>query len=145
MLGRCRSHAALLQPETLRQQQPSGCQGTTEAPTRSQWLIKQPCFQHKSYLIIVKPVRTKCSLGERVKHFHVTQFGSGKPFSLDNAGKTIVLAGEDASANHTAYIWFVDNSLDGSSTVSATDTVLIGTLATFEVNSFTINNFSFVA
>ena len=73
------------------------------------------------------------------------QFGSGKPFSLNAAGKTIVLAGEDTSANHTAYIWFVDNSLDGNSAVSTSDVVLVGTLATFDVNSFTTNNFSFVA
>lgn len=73
-----------------------------------------------------------------------SQIGAGKAFVLTPGGRGIVISGEDTSANNTAYVWFVDATLDGDgNNVTATDVVLVGTLATFDVNTFTSANFAF--
>ena len=69
------------------------------------------------------------------------QFGTGKAFTLSSNGKAVVIAGEDTSAQ-AAYIWFVQDTGDG--TVTAGEVTLAGTLASFDVNTLTTSNISFV-
>jgi hypothetical protein len=72
------------------------------------------------------------------------EIGAGLALVLTSGGKGIVISGEDSSASSTAYVWFVDDTLDSvSGTVSAADVVLVGTLATFDVDTFTPDNFAF--
>ncbi|WP_212490290.1 calcium-binding protein [Bradyrhizobium sp. AUGA SZCCT0176] len=70
--------------------------------------------------------------------------GSGNAFALGAGGKAIILTGDAGSNSDAMQIWFVDNSLDGSSTVSATDVVQIGvTSAAFDLDTLTTAQFDF--
>jgi len=70
--------------------------------------------------------------------------GAGDAFSLTAGGKTILLTGDAASAADPLNIWFVNDALDGvSGTVSATDVVLVGTIATTDLDTLITSNFAF--
>lgn len=70
--------------------------------------------------------------------------GAGDAFSLTAGGRTILVTGDAASALDSLNIWFVDDALDGvSGTVSATDVVHVGTMATTDLDTLITSNFVF--
>jgi hypothetical protein len=70
--------------------------------------------------------------------------GNGDAMFLTSGGKAIVIGGDDSAAGSSALIYFVNDSLGANvGTVEADDVVLVGTLATFDLNTLTIANFLF--
>jgi len=70
--------------------------------------------------------------------------GSSDAFALAASGKAIIITGDDSGANDAIQIWFIDNALDGASTISATDVKLVGTsAAAIDLDTLTASNFAF--
>lgn len=70
--------------------------------------------------------------------------GAGDAFSLTSGGKAILVTGDAGGATDPINVWFIDDSLDGTSgTVSATDVVLVGTIATTDLDTLITSNFAF--
>jgi Ca2+-binding RTX toxin-like protein len=68
--------------------------------------------------------------------------GNGDAMHLSSGAKGIVISGSDADAADTAYIFLVDDSVGATAgTIQADDVVLIGTLATFQLDTITTANF----
>ena len=62
---------------------------------------------------------------------------------LASGAKGIVIAGSDADANDSAFIFLVDDSVGATQgTIAADDVVLIGTIATFDLDTLTTANFA---
>jgi RTX calcium-binding nonapeptide repeat (4 copies) len=57
--------------------------------------------------------------------------------TITAGGKAVVISGEDTSADNTGYIWFVHDE-NSSGTITANEVVLVGTMATFDID--TISN-----
>jgi len=69
--------------------------------------------------------------------------GNGDAMYLTSGGKGIVIAGDDSAATG-AQIYFVNDSLGANvGTIETDDVVLVGTLATFDLDTLTIANFIF--
>ena len=66
--------------------------------------------------------------------------GIGDALHLNSGGKGIVLAGDDSAAT-TGFIYFVDDTLDGTNgTISTTDVTTVANF-TLDLNTFTAGNF----
>ena len=62
---------------------------------------------------------------------------------LSSGAKGVVIAGYDGDAGDSARVYLVDDSVgDTAGTIEADDVVLIGTLATFDVDTITTANFA---
>ncbi len=69
--------------------------------------------------------------------------GQGDSMHLSSGAKGIVIAGYDGDAGDTARIYLVDDSVGATAgTIEADDVTLIGTLATFDVDTLTNFNFA---
>ena len=69
--------------------------------------------------------------------------GQGDSMHLSSGAKGIVIAGYDGDAGDTAKIYLVDDSVGATAgTIEADDVVIIGTLATFDVDTLTNFNFA---
>ena len=69
--------------------------------------------------------------------------GNGDAMHLASGAKGIVIAGSDADANDSAFIFLVDDSVGATQgTIAADDVVLIGTIATFDLDTLTTANFA---
>ena len=69
--------------------------------------------------------------------------GQGDSMHLSSGAKGIVIAGYDGDAGDTAKIYLVDDSVGtNAGTIEADDVVIIGTLATFDVDTLTNFNFA---
>ena len=70
--------------------------------------------------------------------------GAGDAFSLTSGGKTILVTGDAGGATDPVNVWFVNDTLDGTAgTVSATDVVLVGTIALTDLDTLITSNFAF--
>ena len=69
--------------------------------------------------------------------------GAGNAFALD--GKAVVITGDADSSASPALVYFVDSSVDStSSDVTSSDVTLVGTLSgSFDLDTLTANNFDF--
>jgi len=64
--------------------------------------------------------------------------GVGTAINLQSGGAAIILAGNDIDANDGAVIFIVDDSVgDTVGTIEADDVSIIGTLATFDIDTLT--------
>ena len=69
--------------------------------------------------------------------------GQGDSMHLSSGAKGIVIAGYDGDAGDSARIYLVDDSVGATAgTIEADDVTLIGTLATFDVDTLTNFNFA---
>ena len=70
--------------------------------------------------------------------------GNGDAMYITSGGKGIVIGGDDSDALSSAMIYFVNDSLGANvGTIEADDVVLVGTIATFDLDTLTIANFVF--
>lgn len=72
----------------------------------------------------------------------IAEFAANSAFSISATGKAVVVAGFSGAASDDIGVYFIDNSIDGSATVTALDVTLVGTttptldLATLDTSNF---------
>jgi Ca2+-binding RTX toxin-like protein len=70
--------------------------------------------------------------------------GNGDAMFISSGGKAIVIGGDDSAAASSALIYFVNDSIGANvGTIEADDVVLVGTIATFDLDTLTAANFLF--
>jgi len=68
--------------------------------------------------------------------------GAGTAINLQSGGKAIIISGNDIDGNDGAVIFIVDDTVgDTAGTIEADDVAIIGTLATFDLDTLTAANF----
>jgi hypothetical protein len=68
--------------------------------------------------------------------------GAGNALHLSSGAKGIVIAGDDSAAGDTAYIYLIDDSVGANAgTIEADDVSIIGTIATFDLDTLTAAHF----
>ena len=68
--------------------------------------------------------------------------GAGNALHLSSGAKGIVIAGDDGANASTAYIYLIDDSVGANAgTIEADDVSIIGTIATFDIDTLTAAHF----
>jgi len=76
--------------------------------------------------------------------FFGTDAGTGtQALDIASGGKAIILSGDASGATDSMRIWYVNDSVDGTAgTINAADVVLVGTIATFDLDTVGSANFT---